>query len=376
MTSAERREGRYQRRKALRDQKRQAFLIQYDNFALVIDMNNLYAAFKASMRGVSWKESVQKYEASVLMNLAETVRLLIEGRSVCCGFVEFYTFERGKKRLIKSVHILERIVQKCFCEKVLVPIISRFLIYDNGASLKNKGLHFSIRRLITHISQYYRHYKTNEGYCLQIDFSKYFDSIRHDVLLKAVNKYVKNPQVLKLLHDFITPFGDGISLGLGSQVSQISAIYYATPLDRFIKEKCHIKYYGRYMDDLYLLHPDKEYLQYCLTEISKVCTALKLTVNMKKTKIVRLSQGLVFLKGKYTLLPSGRILKRPDKESAKRMRRKLGKFKKLLVNKKIGYDDIRASYQSWRGNYKRRFHVYHGVRHMDEYYNDLFINEH
>jgi hypothetical protein len=58
------------------------------------------------------------------------------------------------------------------------------------------------------------------------------------------------------------------------------------------------------------------------------------------------------------------------------MRRKLGKFKKLLENKKIDYKDIRVSYQSWRGNYKRRFHAYHRIRHMDGYYNSLFINEH
>ena len=39
-------------------------------------------------------------------------------------------------------------------------------------------------------------------------------------------------------------FGD-VGFGLGSQVSQIDALMVASPLDHFIKEQLHIKYYGR-----------------------------------------------------------------------------------------------------------------------------------
>ncbi|MDR2096534.1 MAG: hypothetical protein LBP76_13615, partial [Treponema sp.] len=61
-----------------------------------------------------------------------------------------------------------------------------------------------------------------------------------------------------------------------------------------------------------------------------MCTALKITVNKKKTRIVKLASGVVFLKGKYILLPSGKVLRRPGKDSTKRMRRKLKKFRALL----------------------------------------------
>jgi hypothetical protein len=374
MTSKERKEGRYQRRKALRDRKKQAFLIQFDNFALVADPNHLYIAFRKSRRGVSWKESIQRYEANLLLNILETVQRLNAGESVCCGFAEFNLFERGKKRHIKSVHIFERAVQKTFCDYVLVPIISRSLIYDNGASLKNKGLHFSIHRLITHLSKYYRHYKTNEGYCLQVDFSKYFDSIRHDILFKAVQKYIKDQQIMKLFYDFVSPFGDGISLGLGSQVSQISAIFYANPLDHFIKEKCRIKYYGRYMDDLYLLHPDKEYLLKCLEGMKKICAELGLTINMSKTRITKLKDGVHFLKGIYSLNPKGKIIRRAKPESMKRMRRKLKKFSRLVEIGHMKFSDVRTAYQSWRGSYRRRFNAFHTIKRMDGLYNRLFIN--
>jgi retron-type reverse transcriptase len=375
MTSEERKQARYQRRKAERDGKKQSFFSKYDDFSLITDPNNLYASFNKSKRGVSWKESVQRYEANVLVNIAETIQKLNGGESVSCGFAEFDLNERGKVRHIKSIHISERIVQKCLCDQVLVPIMSRPLIYDNGASLKNKGLHFSIRRLITHLSKYFRHYKTNEGYCLEVDFSKYFDSIRHDILFNAIQKYIKDEQIIKLLYDFITPFGGGVSLGLGSQVSQISAIFHASPLDHYIKEKCRIKYYGRYMDDLYLLHPSKDYLIKCLEGIKKICEQLGIAINTRKTRITKLKDGVHFLKGVYTLNSIGKVIRRANPESRKRIRRKLKKFKNLVETGHMTQNDVYTAYQSWRGNYRRRFHAYHTIKRMDGLYNRLFIDD-
>jgi hypothetical protein len=373
MNSRERREARYQRRKARREAARAERIGVYDDFNRVADVDNLYQAFKDSMKGVAWKESVQRYEANALKNAVETRRKLIEGRSVQSGFVEFNLYERGKKRHIKSIHISERVVQKCLCDQIVVPILTNPLIYDNGASIKYKGLDFAVRRLIAHLCKFYRRNKfSNEGYALLIDFSGYFDSIDHSLLLELQDKVIKDPRVKNLLRNFITVFGDGASLGLGSQVSQISAIYFPNKLDHFIKEKLGIKYYGRYMDDLYLIHADKEYLEYCLREIEKICGGLKLSVNRKKTRIVRLDDGLIWLKGKYSLLPSGKILKLPCRGGAQRMKRKLRKFRTLFEEGKINYSNIRESYQSWRGNFKKRFHAYRQIGYIDRMYWNYF----
>jgi len=377
MTSEERREARYQRRVAGRAERKNKKLSQYDSFELITDVDNLNTAFHNSMRGVAWKESVQRYEANALRNILDTKKRLLAGENIHHGFVEFYLHERGKVRHIKSIHISERIVQKCLCDQVLVPILSNGLIYDNGASMKGKGVHFSLRRFVAHLSRFFRHNGySNNGYVLSIDFSKYFDSIDHELLLQMFEKEIKDERVLELTRNFISVFGDGKSLGLGSQVSQISAIYFPNRLDHFIKEKLKITYYGRYMDDLYLIHESKDYLKYCLAEIKKICDQLKITVNMRKTHIEKLGHGIEFLKGKYKLLPSGKVLRLPGKASTKRMRRKLVKFKSLIDNGKMDYKDLRTAYQSWRGNYRRRFQAYHRIRYMDKLYNDLFIKTH
>jgi hypothetical protein len=248
------------------------------------------------------------------------------------------------------------------------------LVYDNGASLKNKGLHFAVNRLITHMGKFYRkNGNSNDGYCLSIDFSKYFDSIRHEVLFQQQDKIFSDKRIVKLVRDFISPFGDGVSLGLGSQVSQISAILYPNRMDHFIKEAQRIKYYGRYMDDFYIIHKDREYLKFCQSEIQRLCETIGITVNRKKSKIVKLKHGIKFLKGNYSLMETGKIVRRSAPESRKRMKRKLRKFKKLLEAGKMSYRDVYDGYQSWRGNYPKRFDAYHTVRRMDGLYTRLFI---
>ena len=76
--------------------------------------------------------------------------------------------------------------------------------------------------------------------------------------------------------------------------SQILAIFYLNDLDHFIKEKLGIEYYVRYQDDGCLYHPSKEYLQYCLKEISAFLKNENLQLN-NKTRIYKNTDNFVFL---------------------------------------------------------------------------------
>lgn len=101
-------------------------------------------------------------------------------------------FEKyGKTRHIKSLHISDRVLQRALCDYILAPATERYLIYDNAASVKGKGIEFSRKRLQAHLERYYRQYG-REGYVLQIDFSKYFDNIRHDVVIEQYKSWRGN----------------------------------------------------------------------------------------------------------------------------------------------------------------------------------------
>lgn len=83
------------------------------------------------------------------------------------------------------------------------------------------------------------------------------------------------------------------------------------------------------MDDSYLIHHSKEYLQYCLQEITRMCNEIGIKLNPNKTQIVKLTHQFTFLKTKYSITESGKILRRVSRTAVTRMRRKIKKFKKL-----------------------------------------------
>lgn len=143
MTSAERREIRYQRRKAKREEARRKRSMACGDFEEVFSFRHLYLSGKKCCKGVYWKSSTQRYIGNIIPNIALTERSLNEGNFYHRGFHEFTIMERGKKRYIRSVHITERAVQKCLCDYCIVPIYSSSFIYDNSASLKHRGMDFS-----------------------------------------------------------------------------------------------------------------------------------------------------------------------------------------------------------------------------------------
>ena len=110
-----------------------------DGMNRVANLDALYDAFQKCKKGSDWKESVQKYEAHLWENLLQTRRDLMNGTYRQRPFVEFTIWERGRKRLIKSIHISDRVVQRSLCDNVLTPLVEPKLIYDNGASREGMG---------------------------------------------------------------------------------------------------------------------------------------------------------------------------------------------------------------------------------------------
>jgi len=345
MNSDERRAARYQRRKEKRQRNKNRLAYLCDSFDSVFTYSNLYAAYKKCILGVGWKASTQLYKANAVYNIYTTYEELHTGKFKSDGFFEFKLQERGKVRYIRSVTIHERVVQRCLCDFALTPMLSRQLIYDNGASSKGKGYTFAVKRLIRHLNNFYNTHGNN-GYILLFDFSKFFDSLKHDLLKQILSNTFEDERLLKLSYHFIDMFGDR-GIGLGSQISQNLALISVNKLDHYIKEKLKIKGYGRYMDDGYLIHESKEYLEHCLDEIRAICEELGVILNKNKTRIVKLEKGFTFLKIRFFLTHTGKIVKKVYPGSVTRMRRKLKKFQHLLKEGRMTEFDVYQALQSW-----------------------------
>lgn len=372
MTSEERKEARFQRRKMKRMEVKEKRNAEYDDFESVFTYDHLYNAYKMCRKNVRWKSSTQKYIANSTLNVYEAYKKLHDGTFKSDGFFEFDLYERGKARHIRSVTIAERVVQRCLCDYSLVPMLTNTFIYDNGASLRNKGYSFAVNRIVRHIRWHYRKYG-NDGYVLLFDFSGFFDSIPHELIKRILRKEYTDERLIALIEHFVDMFGEK-GLGLGSQISQVLALAAANELDHYIKEELGIKCYGRYMDDGYLIHPSKEYLLECLEKIQALCDKLGLKLNLKKTRIVKIKSNFQWLKIKFRLTDTGYLVRRIWAKSVIRMRRKMKKFKKKLADGKIAMSDIVASYQSWT-SHTRGLNVYKTLKSMEKLYFTLFKEE-
>lgn len=324
MNSIERHQIRYERRKKKRFLKQ---VVNNYTYEQVFSYSNLYNSYLKCLKNVKWKGTVQKYHQ---LSLAEVPKLRYEliNKTIRTGnFYKFDICERGKIRHIQSVGIKERVLQKCLCDNYLVPMLSKNIIYDNSACQKGKGYHFAVNRIKRHLVDYFRKYNTNEGYVLRFDFSKYFDNISHSMLKATLKEVLLDNDLYNLTCKLIDDFDGDYGIGLGSQISQICALWYPRELDNKLISVKGAHSYSRYMDDGIIISNNYDTLVKCKNIIENICDKLEIKINSKKTIITKLSKGFTFIKARYTLLSNGKVIIKHNKNNITKNRRKLKRLK-------------------------------------------------
>lgn len=337
------------------------------DFEKVYSFESLYKAYRKARQGKRWKESAAKFEVNLLEALNLLSEMLKRKTYRLSSYNVFKVYE-PKERIVMSNSYKDKVVQHALCDNVLEPILTKSFILDNYASQKNKGTLFGLNRLRYFMRMFYLRNGV-DGWVLKCDVTKYFYCIDHKILKRKINKFITDADTLWLV-DMIIDSTDGIGLPIGNQSSQLFALLYLSDLDHFIKEKLGIKYYGRYMDDFYLLHKDKEYLKSCRKKIEEHVGELGLTLN-NKTQILPLKNGIDFLGFHTYLTESGKVIRKMRRRSKNNVRRKLKKFKIMVDDGRMEKSTIEHSYQSWKGHAKNG-NCHHLVKDMDKYYKKMF----
>lgn len=345
------------------------------------DANAIYEAGTKAIKAAPFKYQTQLFEMNHLLKTAELQKAIKEGKYKPTKGTKFTIKERGKIRHITTDNMIDKTVNHLLCDNILNTAIAPYLIYDNSSSQKNKGVSFHRKRLEMHLHKYYREHKSNEGYVLLIDFSGYYASIPHGLCLKNMQRLLRKQDeeeaqislwILKNLFDvFNIDNKNHRGVDIGSQPSQNIGISYPVRLDNYIKIVKGIKHYGRYTDDLYIIHEDKEYLKELLKEIQKVSDELGLIINPKKTHLCKLSQPFRILQLQYQLTETGRIVRKIHPKAITRERRKLKAYKRLLDKGRLTYSEIENIFKSWMSsNYKNMSRLQ--ISNMTQLYYDLF----
>lgn len=356
---------------------------------ILCDANNLYKAYKASVKGSKWKESTQKFILNFLGYIFQIQEDLMNRTLKNGPTDEFELRERGRIRPITSLQTQDRIVRHVLCDDILLPVVKKKIIYDNGASIKGRGISFSRKRFEVHLRKYYQQYGTNDGFILFGDFTKFYDNIIHAIAKEELLKLFDDDEfidwLLTLIFDgfkidvsymtddeYSTCMEDTFnkleyrlipkdkltgekfmekSVNIGDQLSQIIGIYYPYRIDNYVKYVRGQKFYGRYMDDWYIMSPSKEELLDILENIRRIAKEYSIHLNEKKTRIVKISSTYKYLQVKYTMTSSGKIIKRINPKRVTTMRRKLKKLAVKVDNGEILYENVENMFRGWMGSF-------------------------
>lgn len=317
-------------------------------FEVVYDFSNLYRAYRMARKGKRWKNPVARVEANALEAVRFIQAELESGEYRPGGYFEFVVHE-PKERIVQTNSFKDKIVQHSLCDEILYPVLSAPFILDNYGSQVGKGTLFGLDRLSGFMREYFLKHGAADGWVLKADVRHYFASIRHDVLKQDVRRHLKDPRTLALVDAIIDSTPGNVGIPIGNQSSQIFALLYLDPLDHFVKEVLRVKYYGRHMDDFYLICEDKAALQEAWRKIAELLALRGLELN-GKTNIFPLRNGLDFLGFHSYLTDSGKVIRKVRRSSKSRMARKLRAFEAKYKSGEMTRKEIEDSYRSWRAH--------------------------
>lgn len=356
---------------------------------ILCDANTLYKAYLASVKTSEWKESTQRVMLNYLTYIFQILDDLRNRTLVNDPTDEFQLNERGKIRPITSLSTKDRIVRHALCDEVLLPQVRRKIIYDNSASIKGRGISHARKRFEIHIRKAYREFGS-DAYILFGDFKKFYDNIIHEIVKKMLLDLVDDDEFVSWLLDIIfdsfkidvsymtdeeyyaclsnvfdklayrktipKEFLTGEkfmakSVNIGDQISQIIGIYYPHRIDTYVKFVRSQKYYGRYMDDWYLVCKTKEELIDIYCNICQIVEDLGIHINTKKTRIVKLCSSYKFLQVIYDLKEDGKLYKKLNPDRVVSFRRKLKKLAVKVLEGSSTYENVENTFKSWMGSY-------------------------
>lgn len=256
-------------------------------YSHVLSFENLYKAYCKARKGCGKTEEAMCFSLHLEKKLMLLQKELSEQTYEPSGYRTFKIFD-PKERIISVAPFRDRVVHHAIIN-MIEPLFEKTFIFHSYATRKKKGTHAAIL-------QAQRFMKCNFWF-MKMDISKYFDSIRHDILKKLIQKKIKDKRLLLVIDRIIDNGGTcGSGLPIGNLTSQFFANVYLNNFDHYVLEKLKPGGYIRYMDDFVLFSNNKEKLKIYREQIQRYLKEeLNLQVKPKSIMINNRQNGLSFL---------------------------------------------------------------------------------
>ena len=224
----------------------------------------------------------------------------------------------GGKRLIGIPSVRDRVVQQALLE-ILQPIFDPEFHPSSYGYRPGRSAHQAIAKATMFIRKY------GLGWVVDMDISKCFDTLAHDIIIRAFGRQIADGSILKLLRQFLE---SGVMIGSnweatevgspqGGVISPLIANVYLDAFDQYMKGRNHR--IVRYADDILMLSRSKSAAENVRKQATLFLEGdLKLTINRQKTHIVHSDEGVKFL---GVIIHTNRTLIQEDK---------IGRFKEKV----------------------------------------------
>jgi len=248
---------------------------------------NLDLAERKARKGKGSRHEVRKFLEHRKERIDAILQQLIDGTFVPSKH-KWKTVYDPKKRVIGvSPYYPDLIVQYALLN-VLEPIWMRQMISTTYSCIKGRGIHACANTLRKHLKAF----PEETTYFLQLDISKCYNNINHQVLEDKIRRKIKDERLLAVLFKIIEAES---GLVIGDHIASWLCNIHLSCLDHRVKEIMKTRHYFRYADDIVVLADSKEYLWRVLDFIERELKSIGMRVKHNAHVRPVEAQGIDFI---------------------------------------------------------------------------------
>ncbi|MGB1232151.1 MAG: reverse transcriptase domain-containing protein [Winogradskyella sp.] len=293
-----------------------------------IILENLYKAYFEARKNKRYTKEQLKFEQNYEHYLQELYEQIITKNykvKPCKAFV----IEKPVYREVFAPQFVDRVVHH-FIVSYINSEVEKKLIEDCYSCRIGKGTLYGIERAKYNMRSVTQNY-AKDAYILKLDISGYFMNMSTTLLYQQIKnlKLIKNLECSIAEKDFLNNVlkeviftnpihqckivgktelwqfipknkslfhsAKNCGLPIGNYTSQIFGNIYLNEFDHWVQSDLGIKHYGRYVDDMFFMHQNKDFLKECIPKIQEKIQSYGMEIHPKKIYFQHYTKGLHFL---------------------------------------------------------------------------------
>ena len=272
--------------------------------------------------------------------------------------------------------VVDRIIQQAIAQQ-LHPLFEPLFSDGSYGYRPGRSAQQAIKKVKTYAEQGY-------GYAVEIDLSKYFDTLNHELLMNLLRKQIHDKRVADLIKKYLKSgvMENGVRRETeegspqGGPLSPLLANIYLNEFDQEMKRRGVVVI--RYADDIVVLAKSKRAAMRLLASCQMYLeNKLRLKLNMQKSKVVSVvaqkhfkflgfalgknGSGVYIRTHRQTLAKAKKKLKELTSRSQGRNARQVMDSVKVYIRGWVGYfyvADMKRIMQNWNEWLRRRMRMY------------------